>query len=159
MLEPSSHILAVATPSHIDYETPTANLPTPRQYNTPSSAVASPNHTSDIRIQSGARPTDSHPAEMLPPSFLLSDYQYAPSQEVNENYLGPKHPSTLNNVNAMGLMQFHGGKYEEAEVIYQRAYGERENTLGEEHPDTLTSILAATYWNQGRWKETEELDT
>ena len=31
--------------------------------------------------------------------------------------------------------------------------------LGEEHPDTLSSIanLAATYRNQGRWKEAEEL--
>ena len=31
--------------------------------------------------------------------------------------------------------------------------------LGEEHPSTLTSManLAATYWNQGRWKEAEEL--
>jgi hypothetical protein len=29
----------------------------------------------------------------------------------------------------------------------------------EEHPDTLTSIanLASTFWNQGRWKEAEEL--
>jgi len=31
--------------------------------------------------------------------------------------------------------------------------------LGEEHPDALTSManLASTYWNQGRWKEAEEL--
>ena len=31
--------------------------------------------------------------------------------------------------------------------------------LGEEHPSTLTSManLASTYWNQGRWKEAEEL--
>ncbi|KAF2715832.1 hypothetical protein K431DRAFT_236821, partial [Polychaeton citri CBS 116435] len=31
--------------------------------------------------------------------------------------------------------------------------------LGEEHPDTLTSManLALTFWNQGRWKEAEEL--
>ncbi|KAF4631143.1 hypothetical protein G7Y89_g6995 [Cudoniella acicularis] len=32
--------------------------------------------------------------------------------------------------------------------------------LGQKHPDTLTSIanLALTYWNQGRWKEAEELN-
>jgi hypothetical protein len=32
--------------------------------------------------------------------------------------------------------------------------------LGEEHPHTLTSManLAATYRNQGRWKEAEELE-
>ena len=31
--------------------------------------------------------------------------------------------------------------------------------LGQEHPDTLTSManLAATYRNQGQWKEAEEL--
>jgi hypothetical protein len=31
--------------------------------------------------------------------------------------------------------------------------------LGDEHPNTLTSManLASTYWNQGRWKEAEEL--
>ncbi|KAF5854931.1 hypothetical protein ETB97_010614, partial [Aspergillus alliaceus] len=31
--------------------------------------------------------------------------------------------------------------------------------LGPEHPHTLTSMtnLASTYWNQGRWKEAEEL--
>tara|TARA_R110002003_G_scaffold136_2_gene12610 strand:+ start:979 stop:1368 length:390 start_codon:yes stop_codon:yes gene_type:complete len=32
--------------------------------------------------------------------------------------------------------------------------------LTDEHPDTLTSMacLASTYWNQGRWKEAEELE-
>jgi len=32
--------------------------------------------------------------------------------------------------------------------------------LGQEHPDTLTSIgnLASTFWNQGRWKEAEDLE-
>ena len=35
----------------------------------------------------------------------------------------------------------------------------RERVLGAEHPSTLTSManLASTYWNQGRWKEAEEL--
>ena len=32
--------------------------------------------------------------------------------------------------------------------------------LGREHPSTLTSManLASTFWNQGRWKEAEELE-
>jgi hypothetical protein len=32
--------------------------------------------------------------------------------------------------------------------------------LGVDHPSTLTSManLASTFWNQGRWKEAEELD-
>jgi hypothetical protein len=31
--------------------------------------------------------------------------------------------------------------------------------LGQEHPETLSSMnnLASTYWDQGRWKEAEEL--
>ncbi len=35
----------------------------------------------------------------------------------------------------------------------------RKRVLGEEHPDTVSSTanLASTYWNQGRWKEAEEL--
>ena len=35
----------------------------------------------------------------------------------------------------------------------------RKKVLGQEHPDTLTSManLASTFWNQGRWKEAEEL--
>ena len=36
----------------------------------------------------------------------------------------------------------------------------RKQVLGKEHPDTLTSMdnLAETYWNQGRWKEAEQLE-
>ena len=31
--------------------------------------------------------------------------------------------------------------------------------LGKEHPDSLTSManLVSIYWNQGQWKEAEEL--
>jgi Tetratricopeptide repeat len=36
----------------------------------------------------------------------------------------------------------------------------RKRVLRAEHPDTLTSManLASTFWNQGRWKEAEELE-
>ena len=36
----------------------------------------------------------------------------------------------------------------------------RKSVLGQEHPDTLTSMgnRASTFWNQGRWKEAEELE-
>jgi hypothetical protein len=36
----------------------------------------------------------------------------------------------------------------------------RGRVLGAEHPDTLTSMtnLALMFWNQGRWKEAEELE-
>jgi hypothetical protein len=37
----------------------------------------------------------------------------------------------------------------------------RKDVLGEEHPDTLMSManLAATYRNQGRWKDVEILQS
>src|SRR5437588_1493916 len=40
-----------------------------------------------------------------------------------------------------------------------KALDGRRTKLGMEHPYTLTSManLASTYWNQGRWKEAEEL--
>ena len=36
----------------------------------------------------------------------------------------------------------------------------RKKVLGADHLDTLLSMgnLATTYWNQGRWKEAEQLD-
>ena len=36
----------------------------------------------------------------------------------------------------------------------------RKRVLGQEHPDapTSTANLALTFWNQGRWKEAEELE-
>ncbi|KAJ5007381.1 hypothetical protein K4K57_010796 [Colletotrichum sp. SAR 10_99] len=44
-------------------------------------------------------------------------------------------------------------------VTVQQAVGTRAEILGQEHPSTLTSManLASTFWNQGRWKEAEEL--
>ncbi|KAK1020895.1 hypothetical protein LTS16_026848, partial [Friedmanniomyces endolithicus] len=48
----------------------------------------------------------------------------------------------------------------EAEELEVKVMETRVRVLGGEHPDTLTSManLAATYWNQGRWKEAEELE-
>ncbi|KAF6787063.1 Kinesin light chain 5, partial [Colletotrichum sojae] len=52
------------------------------------------------------------------------------------------------------------GNYSRAEVIVRQAVTIRTEILGQEHPSTLTSManLASTFWNQGRWKEAEELD-
>nr|XP_036584474.1 Kinesin light chain 5 [Colletotrichum truncatum]KAF6793992.1 Kinesin light chain 5 [Colletotrichum truncatum] len=51
------------------------------------------------------------------------------------------------------------GDYSRAEAVIQEAIRVREEYLGHKHPSTLTSIanLASTFWNQGRWKEAEEL--
>ncbi|SCO87692.1 uncharacterized protein FRV6_11819 [Fusarium oxysporum] len=52
------------------------------------------------------------------------------------------------------------GNYGVAENLSKKAVNTMNKVLGEAHPDTLTSManLASTYWNQGRWKEAEELD-
>jgi hypothetical protein len=48
-------------------------------------------------------------------------------------------------------------KWKEAERLFVQV---SMRMVGPEHPDTLTSMasLALTFWNQGRWKEAEELD-
>jgi len=44
--------------------------------------------------------------------------------------------------------------------LFVRVKEIRQRVLGEAHPDTLTSIanLVSIYWNQGCWKEAEELN-
>jgi len=51
-------------------------------------------------------------------------------------------------------------QYNDAGVSFMEAAERQKKVLGAEHPDTLTSMvnLVSTYRNQGRWKETEELD-
>ncbi|KAK1837700.1 Kinesin light chain 5 [Colletotrichum chrysophilum] len=51
------------------------------------------------------------------------------------------------------------GDYSRAEGFIQEAVRIRTESLGEKHPSTLMSMdnLASTFWNQGRWKEAEEL--
>ena len=46
-----------------------------------------------------------------------------------------------------------------AEQFAKQSVDDARCVLGEEHPSTLASManLASTYWNQGRWKEAEEL--
>ena len=50
-----------------------------------------------------------------------------------------------------------GGKYEEAEQMYQQALELREKVLGQEHPLTLASInnLALVLDRQGKYAEAE----
>ena len=52
------------------------------------------------------------------------------------------------------------GLYQKAASMHRQTWERRKAAIGEEHPDTLTSManLAATYRNQGRWKEAEELN-
>ena len=52
------------------------------------------------------------------------------------------------------------GSYHLSEIINQRLSAQNERVLGLENPETLNSManLASTFWNQGRWKEAEELE-
>ena len=48
----------------------------------------------------------------------------------------------------------------EAEKLFKQVMVTFKTVLGQEHPSTLTTManLAATFWNQGRRKEAEELE-
>ncbi len=54
-----------------------------------------------------------------------------------EEALGPKHTSTLDTVNNLGLLYADQGKLEEAEQMYDRALARKEEALGPKHPAAL----------------------
>ncbi len=66
---------------------------------------------------------------------------------------------TISQVMFAKFLQYTG-LYHLSETINQRLYAQNQKFLGLEHPDTLTSManLASTIWDQGRWKEAEELE-
>ena len=69
--------------------------------------------------------------------------------------------ATLLNASTWAAIYFDEcGLYPKAANMHKRTWDQKKAVLGEEHPDTLTSManLASTYWNQGRWKEAEELE-
>ena len=90
-------------------------------------------------------------------------------EESNEEYLISQAYITSNQniLDEYTISQFwfarfllDAGSYHLAEIINQRLNTQNEMILGLEHPSTLSSManLASTYWNQGRWKEAEELE-
>ncbi|KAF2267719.1 TPR-like protein [Lojkania enalia] len=66
---------------------------------------------------------------------------------------------TLDALELLGQVLAHQGLYAKEEKMHRRTLEFRKDMLGDEHPSTLTSManLASTLWNQGRWKEAEEL--
>ena len=54
-----------------------------------------------------------------------------------ERVQGPEHPDTLGSLNNLALLYANQGKYELAELLYQRALTTRKRVLGPEHPDTI----------------------
>ncbi|KAH8796050.1 TPR repeat-containing protein, partial [Hyaloscypha sp. PMI_1271] len=57
-----------------------------------------------------------------------------------EEALGPKHTSTLNTVNNLGLLYADQGKLAEAETMYTRALQGKEEALGPKHTSTLSTV-------------------
>ncbi|KAH8705621.1 P-loop containing nucleoside triphosphate hydrolase protein [Talaromyces proteolyticus] len=63
-------------------------------------------------------------------------------------------------IHRVGSCLLSGGRYKEAEVLYNDVKNICKLRFTAEHPDTLGSIrnLAVVYSKQGRWKEAEELE-
>jgi Tfp pilus assembly protein PilF len=72
-----------------------------------------------------------------------------------EEALGPKHTSTLDTVNNLGLLYFTQDKLAEAMVMYMRALEGREEALGPKHTSTLDTVnnLGILYFKQGKFAE------
>ena len=59
-----------------------------------------------------------------------------------------------------GPVFFEVGYWNERKQLEVPVVGTEKRVFREEHPDMLMSManLVSTYWNQGRWKEAEQLD-
>ncbi|KAF2625508.1 FabD/lysophospholipase-like protein [Macroventuria anomochaeta] len=84
------------------------------------------------------------------------------SVEGREDALGPKHTSTLNTVNNLGLLYADQGKLAEAEKMYQRALQGYKDALGDAHVrqyipalNTLENV-GDLYIEQGKHAEAQE---
>ena len=82
------------------------------------------------------------------------------STQVQTNFLGQEHPSTLASLSSLAMSYRGQGRWKEAEELEVKVMGTRKRVLGQEHPDALTSManLASTYRIQGRWMEAEKLE-
>ncbi|KAK5681394.1 hypothetical protein LTR17_027458 [Elasticomyces elasticus] len=90
-------------------------------------------------------------------------------QEAEEMYLralrgyeeawGPKHTSTLDTLNNLGLLYSDQGKMQEAEEMYLRALRGKEEAWGPKHTSTLDTVynVGLFYSDQGRMQEAEEM--
>jgi tetratricopeptide (TPR) repeat protein len=100
-------------------------------------------------------------------AYFMQDWES--SQEVEGLYIGalkgkeevwgPKHTSTLDTVNNLGLLYYKQGKTKEAEEMYLRALKGKEEAYGPNHMSTLDTVnnLGLLYSDQGKTKEAEEV--
>ena len=84
---------------------------------------------------------------------------YREALEIAKTHLGEDHPSTLRNMNNMGLFLQDMKRWGEAEAMLRRALEMRRETLGPENPGTLASAinLSLLYARIERYDETLRL--
>ena len=100
-------------------------------------------------------------------AYFLEDWES--SQDLERLYLralkgfedacGPKHTSTLNTINNLGVLYNAQGKMNEAEQMYVRALRGYEEAWGAKHASTLDTVnnLGLLYVDQGKMKEAEQM--
>jgi tetratricopeptide (TPR) repeat protein len=76
-----------------------------------------------------------------------------------EEVWGPKHASTLDTVNNLGLLYRNQGKMKEAEEMYVRALEGKEEAWGPKHTSTLDTVycLGSLYRDQGEVTKAKEM--
>jgi len=78
---------------------------------------------------------------------------------MRKTVLGEEHPYTLRSVSNLALVLQYQGKYEEVEMINQRALDGIEKVLGEEHRDALKRFnnLASALQRQDKYEEARSM--
>jgi cyclophilin family peptidyl-prolyl cis-trans isomerase len=80
-----------------------------------------------------------------------------PKRKRYEVALGPKHTSTINTANNLGMLYADQGKLVEAEAMYTRAVQGKEEALGPKHKSTLDTVhnLGNLHADQGKLADGE----
>lgn len=58
--------------------------------------------------------------------------------DIRNRALGPRHSYTAQSLNNLASLLKEKGRYDEAELLYRRAFETIENALGSNHPSTIT---------------------
>ncbi|OJJ45918.1 hypothetical protein ASPZODRAFT_119216 [Penicilliopsis zonata CBS 506.65] len=80
--------------------------------------------------------------------FLIESKEFQPMTDTREEFL-----------KKVGECLHSDGRYKEAEMIFQELYEYQRHGADEEKTLMSMTLLALTFWSQGRWKESEEIDS
>jgi tetratricopeptide (TPR) repeat protein len=91
--------------------------------------------------------------------YSEAEQLYKRALAIDEQTLGPKHPSVATDLNNLGAAFDFSGKYKEAESLLKRALAIDEKALGPNHPAVAIGLdnLGSLYDQQGRYREAEPL--